>query len=76
MNFLRFDLEKTEKLPSQNSVTSARLSDLKRLLKEVARLLPKLFHFRQNCCCWDSISQPVRIMLLAETKVMFNYINE
>lgn len=38
-------------LPSQNNVTSARLSDLNKLPKAVAKLLPKLFHFRQNCCC-------------------------
>lgn len=55
-------------LPSQNSVTSARLSDLNKLLNDVAKLLPKLFHFRQNCCCCESISKPVLIMLLAATK--------
>lgn len=45
-------------LPSQNNVTSARLSDLNKLLNDVARFDPKLFHFRQNCCCWESISTP------------------
>jgi hypothetical protein len=41
--------------PSQKRVTSVRLSDLKRLPKAVARLLPKLFHFKQNCWFWESI---------------------
>lgn len=38
-------------LPSQKSVTSVRLADLNRLSNVLTRLLPKLFHFKQNCCC-------------------------
>ena len=38
-------------LPSQNNVTSVKLSDLNKLPNAVAKLLPKLFHLRQNCCC-------------------------
>lgn len=36
-------------LPSQNRVTSLRLSLLNKFENAVARLLPKLFHLRQNC---------------------------
>lgn len=54
-------------LPSQKRVTSARLSDLKRLLKAAARLLPKLFHFRQNCCC-ESMPGPAVWNVLAVTR--------
>lgn len=38
------------------------------MLKDVARLLPKLFHFRQNCCCWESISTPEWRIFLAVTR--------
>jgi len=46
-------------LPSQNRVTSVRLSLLNKFENVVARLLPKLFHLRQNCCWWESMMSPL-----------------
>lgn len=46
-------------LPSQNRVTSVRLSFLNRFENAVARLLPKLFHLRQNWCWWESMMPPL-----------------
>lgn len=46
-------------LPSQNRVTSVRLSLLNKFENVVARLLPKLFHLRQNCCWWESMMPPL-----------------
>lgn len=37
-------------LPSQNRVTSVRLSLLNKFKDAVNRFVPKLFHLRQNCC--------------------------
>lgn len=46
----RKDFHTCGNLPSQNRVTSVRLSLLNKFKNVVARLLPKLFHLRQNCC--------------------------
>ena len=46
-------------LPSQNRVTSVRLSLLNKFENVVAKLLPKLFHLRQNCCWWKSMMPPL-----------------
>lgn len=51
-------------LPSQKSVTSVRLADLNRLSNVLTRLLPKLFHFKQNCCC-GSITRLLRALAKA-----------
>lgn len=63
----RISLWALKETPSQNSVTSASVSLLNKLLNDVARLLPKLFHFKQNCCAPDSMP-PFMKLLAATTK--------
>lgn len=61
-------------LPSQNNVTSVKLSDLNKFPNAVAKLLPKLFHLRQNCCCESIPDVDWNVFAEKLDECQFNYI--